>query len=56
MGRKFWLGQCPRSLPPESPDDNTNDVFGKHVTTAFTGPTRIIGSHFVSEIAPKITF
>ena len=38
---KFWLGQCP-SGPNESPDGETNDVFGDHVTTAFTGATRII--------------
>ena len=48
---KFWLGQCP-SVSNESPDD----VFGEHVTTAFTGATRIIDARFASEISPKITF
>ena len=52
MGTSFGWDNAPHCHP--SP--HTNDVFGKHVTTAFTGPTRIIGSHFVSEIAPKITF
>ena len=40
----------------ELPDCDTNDVFGEHVTTAFTGATRIIDAHFVSEISPNITF
>ena len=51
----FWLGQCP-SVINESSDCDTNDVFGEHVTTAFTGATRIIDARFASEIAPKITF
>ena len=41
MGDWGWLGQGP-SWPNESPDGETNDVFGEHVTTAFTGATRII--------------
>ena len=49
---KFWLGQCP-SVPNESKYGNTNDVFGDHMTTAFTGPTRIIDARFASEISPK---
>ena len=52
---KFSLGQCP-SGPNDSPDGETNDVFGEQVTTAFTGATRIINAHFASEISPKITF
>ena len=40
----------------ESPDGNTNDVFGEHMTTAFTGATRINDASFVSEISPKRTF
>ena len=31
---KFWLGQCP-SVPNEWPDGDTNDVFRKHVITAW---------------------
>ena len=46
---KFWLGPCP-SVPNESKDGNTNDVFGEHVPTAFTGATRIIDARFASEI------
>ena len=38
---KFWLGQC-TSVQNESPDCDTNYVFGQHVPTAFTGATRII--------------
>ena len=49
---KFWLGQCP-SVLNESPDCDTNDVFGEHLTTAFTGATRIIDERFASEISPK---
>ena len=52
---KFWLGQCP-SGPNESPDGETNDVFGEHLTTAFTNATRIIDVRFTSVISPKITF
>ena len=52
---KFWLGQCP-SGPNESPDGETNDVFGEHVTTAFNGATRNIDIRFGSVISPKITF
>ena len=52
---KFWLRQCP-SAPNESPDGETNDVFGEHVTTAFTGATCIIDVRFASVISPKITF
>ena len=52
---KFWLGKCP-SVPNESKDGNTNDVFGEHVTTAFTGATRIIDACFASVLSPKITF
>ena len=52
---KFWLGQCP-SGPNESPDGETNDVFGDHVTTGFTGATRIIDVRFASVISTKITF
>ena len=52
---KLWLGQCP-SVPNESPDRETNDVFGEHVTTAFTGAARIIDARFVSVISPKVTF
>ena len=40
----------------ESPDCDTNDVFGEHVTTAFTGATHIIDARFAREISPKITF
>ena len=32
------------------------DVFGEHVTTAFTGATRFIDIRFASVISPKITF
>ena len=52
---KFWLGHCP-SGPNESPDGETNAVFGEHVTTAFIGATRIINVRFASVISPKITF
>ena len=52
---KFWLGQC-LSVPNESPDGETNDVLGEHVTTAFAGATRIIDVLFASVISPKITF
>ena len=51
----FWLGQC-HSVRNESPYGDTNDVFGEHVTTAFTGSTRIIDARFASEISPKIPF
>ena len=51
----FWLGQCP-SVPNESPDGETNDVFGGYVTTTFTGATCIIEERLESEISPKITF
>ena len=51
---KFWLGQC-SSVPNESPDEETNDVFGERVTTALTGATRIIDVRFASVISPKIT-
>ena len=46
---KFWLGQC-SSVLNESPGCDTNDVFGEHVTTAFTGATRIIDVRFASVI------
>ena len=49
---KFWLGQCP-SGPNESPDGETNYVFGEHVTTAFTGATRIIDVRFAGVISQK---
>ena len=52
---KFWLGQCP-SLLNESPDCDTNYVFGEHVTAAFTCATRIIDARFASEISPKRSF
>ena len=52
---KFWLGQCP-SVLNDPPDCDTNDVFGEHLTTAFTGATRNIDARFASEIAPKNTF
>ena len=51
---KFWSGQCP-SVPNESPDGDTNVVFGKNVTMAFTGATRIVDTRFASEMSPKIT-
>ena len=43
-------------MPNESKDGNTNDVFGEHLTTAFTGPTGIIDARFAIEISAKITF
>ena len=46
------LEQCP-SGPNESPDGETNDVFGEHVTTAFIGTTRIIDVRFASVISQK---
>ena len=49
---KCWLGQCP-SVLNESPYCDTNDVVGEHVTTAFTGSTRIIDARFSSEISQK---
>ena len=49
------VGQC-LSVPNESPHDDTNDVFGERVTSAFTDATGIIDAHFASEISPKITF
>ena len=54
---KFWLGQCP-SVPNERPEGDTNDVFGKHVITAYrpTGATRNSDARFASEISPKLTF
>ena len=52
---KFWLGQCP-SVRNESPDGETNYVFGEQVTTAFTGATCIIDARFASLISPKLTF
>ena len=49
-----WLGQvvlgrCPL-VPKESPDGETNDVFGEYVTTAFTSATRIIYVRLASVI------
>ena len=41
-------------MPNELSDGETNDVFGEHVTTAFTGATRIIDARFASEISPKM--
>ena len=43
-------------MPNESPDGDINNVFGEHVTTAFTGDTRNSDARFASEISPKITF
>ena len=40
----------------ESPDGETNDIFGEHLTTAFTGATCIIDARFASEILPKNIF
>ena len=37
-------------MPNESPHDDTNDVFGERVTSAFTGATGIIDARFASEI------
>ena len=52
-----WLGQVVvGTVPLSAKRVDTNDVFGEHVTTAFTGATRIIGARFASEISPKITF
>ena len=48
----FLLGQC-SSVPNELPDDEINDVFKEHVTTASTGATRLIDARFASEISPK---
>ena len=44
---------------PQLPYGETNDVFGEHVTTAFTGATRIvhfIDVRFASVISPKLLF
>ena len=34
----------------------TNDAFGEHLTTAFTGAARIIDVRLVGDISQKITF
>ena len=38
-------------MPNEFPDVDTNDVFGEHMTTAFTVATRIIDARLASEIS-----
>ena len=40
-------------MPNESSYGETNDVFGEHMTTAFTGDTPIVDARFASEISLK---
>ena len=49
---KFWFGHC-SSVPNEWPEGDTNDVFGRHVITAYTGATCNSDARFASEISPK---
>ena len=50
-----WLGQCPSALN-ESPDCDTNDVFGEHVTTALTGATRMIDARLQTTTLTTVCF
>ena len=57
VGTSFGWDSAPRpAVLNESPDCDTNDVFGEHLTTAFTDATGIIDARFASEISQKNNF